>query len=113
MHKRVLSNVRRSSPSPTMKIAFAFTLLTAAEAFTSSNMNSNKAGFVLKGHEKDIDVDGSSSFMQSRKQFLNFAVVGASMAVSQSALADEGGRAESLDIDNFLRTGTWCRFIDI
>jgi len=44
--------------------------------------------------------------MQSRKQFLNFAALGVAIAAAQPAFAEEASsRPESLDIDNFLRTG--------
>ena len=55
----------------------------------------------LKAHNHN---EGSD---MSRKQFMNIAAIaGASLVTSsQASFADEGGRPESLDIDNFLRTG--------
>jgi len=94
-----------------MKLLSACILFSAAEAFAPSQINAYKSGSALNAREKDIDGD-STSISFSRKQFLNFAVVGAaSLAVAQPALADEGGgRPESLDIQNFLRTGT-CMYV--
>ena len=81
-----------------------FVLVSSVEAFTVS-ISPSQVDFSLRSHDKDVAL---SSVAQSRKQFLNFALVGASIAVSQPALADgEGGRPESLDIDNFLRTGSF------
>ncbi len=54
--------------------------------------------------------DGDISDDVSRKSFLNSFVAASSSVIlgvhSQPALADS--RPESLDIDNFLRTGEWC-----
>lgn len=41
-----------------------------------------------------------------RKQFLKSAVAISSLLVPESSRADEGGRPDQLDIENFLRTGT-------
>ena len=41
-----------------------------------------------------------------RKQFLKSAAVVSSLLVPSSSRADEGGRPDQLDIENFLRTGT-------
>ena len=94
-----------------MKLLSACILFSAAEAFAPSQINAYKSGSALNAREKDIDGDSTSISFSRKHFFLNFAVVGASLAVAQPALADEGGgRPESLDIQNFLRTGT-CMYV--
>jgi hypothetical protein len=77
-------------------------LLATAESFSPSNVVSSRPGTALRGHDNlDANEDGS----MSRKKFFQVASIGASIALTQPAIAVESGRPESLDVNNFLRTG--------
>lgn len=96
-----------------MKLTLISSLLLVAPAasFTVSHKNVNRGTIVL--NEKDelhmsaVETEIPSS-LQTRKIFLNAAAVSASLLISQAAGAEDteaSSRPESLDINNFLRTG--------
>lgn len=87
-----------------MKILLALILLPTAEAFSPNNAVSSRMPIALMGNDQHLNVD--EGVFMSRKQFFSIATIGASIAITQPALALESGRPESVDIDNFLRTGT-------
>lgn len=99
-----------------MKLTLISSLLLVAPAasFTVSHKNANRGTIVL--NEKDelhmsAVETGIPPSLQTRKNFLNAAAVSASLLISQAAGAEEdteaSSRPESLDIDNFLRTGVF------
>lgn len=75
-------------------------LLATAESFSPSNFVSSRTGTALRGHD---NLDANEDVSMSRKKFFQVATIGASIALTQPAIAVES--PESLDINNFLRTG--------
>lgn len=98
-----------------MKLTLISSLLLVAPAasFTVSHKNVNRGTIVL--NEKDelhmsAVETGIPSSLQTRQIFLNAAAVSASLLISQAAGAEDtetSSRPESLDINNFLRTGVF------
>jgi hypothetical protein len=89
-----------------MKFSLPLALLPiVAEAFSPSDTVPSRMPVVaLVGNDEHLNAD--NGICMSRKLFFNIATIGASLALAQPALALENGRPESVDIDNFLRTGT-------
>jgi len=88
-----------------MNISLALILLATAESFSPSNFVSSRRATALRGHD---NLDANKDVSMSRTKFFHVATTtigAASIAFTQPVVAVESGRPESLDIDNFLRTG--------